>query len=809
MAERTARDGVPELNLNRWLVGVSVGALALLNLTAPGIAQSVPAPGQSPAPSASTVTFDIPAQSLDAAIAAFGRVTGIQVLYDSALTGSLRSAAVRGTFTPAAALSRLLAPTGLSPRFTGPRTATLQGGSALPPQGRVPGDAVLLDTVVVEGEKVARDYFRTYTSIGVATGQQVYDYNVPDLQRSFDLMPNVRSFKADGGNNGFVIRGLNSEGVTQPSNAAPIISVVVDGAIQNTEATRRGARGVWDVEQIEVLRGPQSTLQGRNALGGAVVVKTRDPTYRPEFIVDGVAGEDLMRHGAFVVSAPLVQNQVAFRIAGQTMREVKDITYSDPQLAPLANDELDQLRGKLLVTPEGVPGLRMLFTVNHVVDNPAQNVVTGPNYFARRFEAALAPFSEFRKVRVNNYISDITYDLSPGWRVQSVTAFAATQTNIITPAGTTFDRKDSREGRDVSQDLRLTFDRPDAAISGVFGLFAGRFTSDTVSFIGTTAFGPPVTIQDAVISGETVSLAAYTDIRYRFWDRWTLLAGGRVLRDDVSRDVAGVGFDLVNFQPVSLDEKVESSDSVFLPKGGLAYDLAANQTIAGTVSRGYRAGFAEVVAGTGAINRVAPEFMWSYELAYRSKWLDDRLQINGNVFYYDYSDQQLAVDNPLAIGQVFTQNVGKSHVQGAEIEARARLLDGFTVFGGIGLLRTKFDEAVTGTGNFTGKEFPEAPSVTVSAGGIWRHHTGFFAGADVSYTDGYFSPRDLSNDPLRFVNAFTLVNARVGWENRYATVMLFARNLFDEQYLTGISSGLTQATIGDGRLVGVRGTLRF
>ena len=141
----------------------------------------------------------------------------------------------------------------------------------------------------MQGEKVARDYFRTFTSIGVVTGQEINDFTVPDLKRSFDLLGNVRSFPANAGNNGFVIRGLNSEGVTQPTKSAPIISVVVDGAIQNGEATRRGARGVWDVEQIEVLRGPQSTLQGRNSLGGAVLVKTKDPTFTPELILDGAA----------------------------------------------------------------------------------------------------------------------------------------------------------------------------------------------------------------------------------------------------------------------------------------------------------------------------------------------------------------------------------------------------------------------------------------------------------------------------------------------------------------------------------------
>src|SRR5262245_23683166 len=310
---------VRQRTVRRWLAGTSAGVMVALSLIASADAQtSGQAVGQSGADRAgAAVAFDIPAQPLDSALRAFGRSTGIQFLYDSGVTATMRSAPVRGTYTPAEALSRILARTGLSPRFTGPRTATLRQNLTM--QARVPeasGNAVTLPTLEVSGEKVPRDYFRTYTSIGVVTGRDISDYNIPDLQRSFDMLANVRAFKADGGNNGFVIRGLNSEGVTQPTNSAPIVSVVVEGAIQITEATRRCARGLWDVEQVEVLRGPQSALQGRNALGGAVVIKTKDPTYTPELIVEGQAGEDHLRTGAFVVSAPLVQDQVAFRIAG-------------------------------------------------------------------------------------------------------------------------------------------------------------------------------------------------------------------------------------------------------------------------------------------------------------------------------------------------------------------------------------------------------------------------------------------------------------------------------------------------------------
>lgn len=766
-----------------------------------------------------TQTFNIPAQPLDSALSAFGRATGIQIIYDSAITAALRSSPVRGSFTPSEALSRLLAPTGLAPRFTGPRTATLQRNPAMQSRAQA-GGTINLDTIVVESEKVSRDYFRTYTSIGVVTGQQISDYNAPDLQRSFNLLGNVRSLRTGDGNNGFMIRGLNSEGVTAPSgSSAPLISVIVDGAIQSTEATRRGARGIWDVDQIEVMRGPQSTIQGRNALAGAVVIKTNDPTYTPGMIVEGQMGGNDYHMGAFVVNTPLVQDQVALRVAGQTMRQNNDITYSNPVLNVLGEDQLDQIRGKLLITPASMPGLRVLFTVNRTLDNPMQTTVTGPDFFARRYNSTLTSgsFPELRTAAVNNYIADISYEFSPGVKLQSVTALADTKVQITGPNQPVWFRNDTREGEDFSQDLRFSFDQPGSPLSGVLGLFAGRFTNH-INALAKTSLNPfPFAIQDAVFDFKDTSIAAYADLRYRFWDKWTLLGGGRLLRDESERNFVGSVTDPTNgvFFPVSIDEATHYSNTEFLPKFGLAYDLAANQTVAGTVSKGYRKGFSELPVGATTINQVNPEFMWAYELAYRSKWWDDRLQLNANIFYYDYKDQQLAVDVPGGAGQTMVQNVGKSHLYGGEIEARVRPLEGLTLFASVGLLKTKFDEATTLESgvirNYSGKEFPEAPSVTVSGGGIWKHQSGFFVSADISYTDGYFSPRDLSNNPLRYVDSFTLVNAQLGYETKHGTLAIFARNLFNEQYLTSIATpGPTgSASIGDGRVFGVRGQARF
>jgi iron complex outermembrane recepter protein len=771
-----------------------------------------------------TVRFNVAAGSLASGLNAVASQSGLQIGFDSALVRGMQTAGLSGQFTAEEAIRHLLDGTGLSYSFSGPRTVvlTVPSGQSADVSGEesIGSGVIALDTVTVTGEKFSRDLSSTYTSVGVVTGEEIERDGLNTISQAVNRMANVRSFNSGSGNTSFAIRGLSAEGVTQPSRSSPVVSVVVDGVEQGIEATRRGSRGVWDVEQVEVLRGPQSTLQGRNSLAGSVVVKTKDPTWTPEFLVDGMVGNNDFLSGAFALSSPIIADQLAFRVSGQGWKETKDIHYADPAIASLGEDEFQEIRGKLLFTPEALPGLTGLFSISRTHDKPGWSFVSGPDFFARRFDDPTNSAAEYRDTYVNRYVADLSYELSPDWTVKSVTALADTDVRIASPEGFSFIRDDTREGKDVSQDLHLTYDPADGRFSGVAGIFAGRFTTDIDSHIDTTLlapFGVPlINIQTLQAQNRTESIALYGDGRLKVGDRWTLMAGGRILRDKVSADYRGVALNLDETLATglpafgSLDENNAVSNTVFLPKAGVSFDVTPSQSVALTASRGYRAGFSEAVPGSTSINRIEPEYLWSYEVAYRSQWLEDRLQLNGNVFYYDYRDQQILTYNPNFPGQTVTANSAKSHAYGAELEARLLATPSIELFSSVGLLKTRFDEGVTADGlDLRGNEFPEAPTLTATIGGLYRHETGFFAGADVSYTDGFFSNGDLANSSGQFVDGFTLVNAQFGYETEWLTIAAFAKNLFDEDYLTSISAGGDLASIGDSRSFGLRVSGRF
>ena len=132
------------------------------------------------------------------------------------------------------------------------------------------------------------------------------------------------------------------------------------------------------------------------------------------------------------------------------------------------------------------------------------------------------------------------------------------------------------------------------------------------------------------------------------------------------------------------------------------------------------------------------------------------LELNANAFYNDYQDQQVVVlNNVYNVTEIF--NAGSSHSYGAEFEARWRPIKPLQIFASLGLLRTEYDEIEVSGVDYSGNMYPEAPAYTLAAGAMYRWPTGWFAGADVRHTDGYYSYGDVSNVASRYVDQYTIV----------------------------------------------------
>jgi outer membrane receptor protein involved in Fe transport len=323
-------------------------------------------------------TFDIKAKPVPQAVNDIGRIAGLSVVFRENRPISATGNPVRGRLSAEQALATMLAGTGLGYSFSNPTTVqvfevAVENAAPLSADG-----ATMLDPITIYGARDATSLNDTSASVGIVTAEEIQDSQIRNFRDSFRRMANVMD--ADWINGGFVIRGVNSEGFNTGAN--PIGSLYVDGVLQSTEGTRRGARGLWDVEQVEVYRGPQSTLSGRAAMAGAIYIKTKDPIFEKEAEVSATVGNDRLAGTAFMVNTPLLEDQIAMRIAGSFERSKSDLNAPSFTGFDRYDDFMTNLtyniRGKLLFTPAELPDTKALLSYSFSHDAPTERNIGGP-----------------------------------------------------------------------------------------------------------------------------------------------------------------------------------------------------------------------------------------------------------------------------------------------------------------------------------------------------------------------------------------------------------------------------------------------
>ncbi|MEM8597430.1 MAG: TonB-dependent receptor plug domain-containing protein, partial [Pseudomonadota bacterium] len=207
------------------------------------------------------LVIDVPAQALGRALAELSDETALQVSVRSDLVAGKTSAAVQGMMTPTEALQVMLAGTGLAPSALGQDGVVITASQSIADEG-----PIMLDQIVVEGELQTRTLQESQTSVAVITGESLERRSDTDLNGIAERTPGVTtSFNTD-----FAIRGVTSGGPSFDGGAATVTTVVDGARVSNLTVINNTNFSTWDLEQVEVLRGPQSTQTGRNALAGAV-----------------------------------------------------------------------------------------------------------------------------------------------------------------------------------------------------------------------------------------------------------------------------------------------------------------------------------------------------------------------------------------------------------------------------------------------------------------------------------------------------------------------------------------------------------
>jgi iron complex outermembrane recepter protein len=762
----TRRHNRPQPRSKIQLLAVAI-ALAMLP-AAPVWAQQAATNEQVAGQAEQRYQFNIPAKPLPQAIADFSAVTGVQVLYTEQNVAEVTAPALNGSYTASEALQRLLAGSDFTFRFSSPDAVTLV--AAQDGDGPVRTGPITVEGTLV-GTRIGETAEESSASVQVFTGEQLEER--PDTQEVRDLF-NKTANVLDIGEDAFAptIRGQDGTG---PANAGtafiagtrPRTTLTVDGRPLSAFELVGGPTSLWDVQQVEIYRGPQTTLQGRNSIAGAFVVETKAPTFFWESKLRAMVGTEDRHRMSAMVSGPLTES-LAFRATVDYLDAESFVDFTGPQgVDDPEEDESLTVRGKLLFAPEAVPEFTAQLTFAHTDTRRPQGQRADRPFDERENEFPIAVF----ETESDDVILDLEYAFSDRLILSNTTTYGDILfERVARPDIGLFEL----DGPQVTNETLLNLTDPNQGLKGVLGFYVFHEDRDDAGFIDTPrAF----TFDD-----KTLTTAIFGELEWEFVDSLRATLGGRYEREKRERQGSAFGID------IDLDETFDA----FLPKAGLAWDVAEQVTVGAVVSRGFNAGGAGISFGAfDAVGNPSPdpalgsrsfvfdsEFVWNYELFARARLLDDRLFLTGNLFFSDFEDQQRTevLTFPGGFSDEIIVNTPESQSYGAELGIEYAPSEKWDLFANIGLLSTDIEQ--TRDPRIEGNDFARAPNFTTSFGVNLRPTPNWQIGLDARYIDDYFSFD--ANDPVTEVDGFLIANAQVAWRaTRHLRFTGTVTNLFD------------------------------
>ncbi|MEM1401917.1 MAG: TonB-dependent receptor [Pseudomonadota bacterium] len=736
---------------------------------------------------------------------------GVNVLFSDEVVEGLEAPPVRGDLDFENAMAHALQGSGLA-AMRAPSGAVIieeaqPAATTSTPAPETPIEEVLVrEEIIVYGELVDRSLQDVQTSVSVITGRELDRSVDKDL---FDVIDRIPGVNAEGGGFGFVIRGVAPGGVG--GGSAPTVNVQIDGAnVPNGQALRTAALSTWDLQQVEVLRGPQSTQQGRSSLAGAIIMRSKDPTFDQEFKLRADYGSFNESRLAAAANLPLGESWAARIVVEdyQSDGDIENVFTGEDNAA----EALTTVRGKLRFKPSDDFDAVLSYTYS---DNEFGNQQVDDTRFPN--ERVSLQFSNTAG-QTGTAALLLDYRVNDRWKAISETTYLDSDYELAigieplnprnTPGG--------REVDDTSFTQEFKFLYESERLTGVFGAYYQKLEKEVFfrAEIPDASLFLPLPPGTAAVFGNTFddeieNAAIFGEATYKLSEQWSVIAGLRAdTQEQSSTTVQFSEFipDLFGLSATGEPVDLDSDYSAVLPKLSVIYSFSEDVSLSLTAQQAYRAGGA-ATDFIGNPYEFDPEYSNNYELALRSVLLDGRLMLNANLYLTDYTDMQVSVPGPSGTFlDSRIENAGEATMWGFELLTNYQVTRDIEIYANVGYAGTEFDDYVgadaTGApADLSGNQFPQAPEWTGSVGGNFSLGNGFDADFSINYTDeSYYTPRNL---PDELNEPFTLVNARLGYQSdSFWSAHLYARNLFDEQYLSRKRND-GSSTAGDSRVIGI------
>ncbi|SDD79510.1 TonB-dependent receptor [Aquimonas voraii] len=659
-----------------------------------------------------------------------------------------------------------------------------------------------LDAITVSARKREESLQEVPVAVTAFTADGLDKLNVEDISDLDSFVPNLTVYAARGSSSTLTAY-IRAVGQSDPLwGVDPGVGLYLDDVYI---ARPQGALlDVFDVERIEVLRGPQGSLYGKNTIGGAI--KYVSSALEEDFYGRGsvTVGNYSQLDAKASVNLPLGAGWVT-RVAvaslsrdgfGENVRTGQDV--SDKEI----------LAARATLGYLGSPDFSAKFTVDWMDD---QSGVRGAKMLGPNFAApTLLPLNDRYDVRngmpnvndtsMKGASATFSWNLGDAWVLKSVTAYreSDTETNIDfdTLPNTIADVKAFYSDDQTSQEFQLNYDAA-GAVRGVAGLY--WFTGSAGGQVLNNFFGLSFGDTQGVV--DTDSVAVYGEFTWDFAERWALTVGGRYTDEKKTADVYNIGYTDATFTRPNGVVAADFEDSVsfqnFSPKVSLDFKLSDEVLLYALASRGFKSGGFNIRAQATAVPRSRLPFddetVTTFEIGAKNAFFDSRLFVNLAYFNSDYKDIQLSVftevpgSNPPIFFGDFT-NAGEGTVKGVELEYQALLTQNFSLQGNFAWLDAKYDEFITNNVNVAGNQrFTNAPERSMAISAL--HSLPLASGGNLStrlsysYQSEVYPTTDLSEAIKQ--PGYGLVSAGLIWQTAGAwRFALEGANLADKEYRT-------------------------
>lgn len=635
-----------------------------------------------------------------------------------------------------------------------------------------------IDEIVVTADYRGRLASELPSSISVLDAGGISEMAVQHFEELIDKVPNL-NWSGDGNRARYLqIRGAGElaeyQGAPNPSVGFIVDDIDFSGI--GSIAT------LFDMQRIEILRGPQGTRYGANALAGLVYLYSAEPGDTPGGKASlTVAGDDAWSAGV-ALGGPLGA-QSGYRVSahqhesngfrdnaflGRENTNGRDELTLRGRLVWEAGDAWSfNLTGMLVDIDDGYDAFAIDNSLTVLSDKPGKDAQRSVGASLRaEWQAPLA----FELTSITSLAdSDMRFSFDADWGNDDAWA----------PVLYDYFSYNDRQRRTLSQEVRLTSTDAGRVFAGraawLAGMYVNRMDEDLLSINEGEYFDPGFNFADSLderlasdFSATTTALFGQIDVSVG--DAGTFSAGARVERRTVDyRDTSGLD--------------VSPAENMLGGQLSYTHALADRVNAYASISRGYKAGGFNLGFVPEGRRTFAAEAMWNFELGVKSVLADGLMTLNGAVFYSRREDQQVETSfqinpNDPASFVFYTDNAASGVTTGLEAELQWFPTDVLELYLNVGLLAAEFDRFVTPQLDISGRDQAHAPAYTLAFGGAFRHPTGFFARVDVAAKDEFYF--DVSHDQKS--SSYSVTNLRLGYEVDEWSLQLWARNLLDEHY---------------------------